>query len=157
MSRCRASYRLPASPAPSATRTKRLHLRPRDLQVFNKRVREIFAERFKPDHPVTFSDFEAIVHEVGSSEIDRQRSLDLYHTAVDTSCDRGGAEDSISAAVFAEVLMPVALSLKQTDSPRPARHPTNQLQYLESLIQNTCDAAVSVCWPRQGHPFAHTR
>ena len=34
------------SPAPSAARTKRLHLRPRDLQAFNKRgVREIFAER----------------------------------------------------------------------------------------------------------------
>ena len=42
---------------------------------------------------------------VGGGEVGRHRALALYHRAVDTSRARGGAEDSISAAVFSEVLL----------------------------------------------------
>ena len=43
--------------------------------------------------------------QVGGGEVGRHRALALYHRAVDTSRARGGAEDSISAAVFSEVLL----------------------------------------------------
>jgi hypothetical protein len=44
-------------------------------------------------------------NQVGGGEVGRHRALALYHRAVDTSRARGGAEDSISAAVFSEVLL----------------------------------------------------
>ena len=72
------------------------------------KLRAIFETRFKPDQPVSFDDFELMVKEVGGGEVERHRALVLYHRAVDTSRARGGAEDSISAAVFSEVLAPVA-------------------------------------------------
>ena len=71
------------------------------------KLRAVFETRFKPDQPVAFADFEQIVKEVGGGEVERHRALVLYHRAVDTSRARGGADDSISAAVFSEVLAPV--------------------------------------------------
>ena len=74
----------------------------------SNKLRMIFQERFKPDQAVAFADFEQMVKEVGGGAVDPNRALILYHRAVDTSRERGGADDSISAAVFADVLAPVA-------------------------------------------------